>query len=71
MQESNDKELPQELKKLEERNYVFKIRLNEYNSHNGLQNYTATKVYESEQEIIEKKKVKDQTNYAYILGKQN
>ena len=71
MQESDDKELPQELKKLEGRNYVFKIRLNEYNSHNGLQNYTATKVYESEEEIIEKKKVKDQTNYAYILGKQN
>jgi hypothetical protein len=54
MQESDDKELPQELKKLEGRNYVFEIRLNEYNSHNGLQNYTATKVYKSEEEINNK-----------------
>jgi hypothetical protein len=44
MHELDDKELPQELKKLEGRNYVFEIRLNEYNSHNGLQNYIATKV---------------------------
>ena len=56
MQELEDKELPQELKKLEGRNYVFQIHLNEYNSHNGLQNYTATKVYESEEEITNKKK---------------
>jgi hypothetical protein len=69
MQESDDKELPQELKKLEGRNYVFEIHLNEYNSHNGFQNYTATKVYESEEEITDKKKVQYQTNCAYILGK--
>ena len=56
MQELDDKELPQELKKLDGRNYVFEIRLNEYNSHNGLQNYTATKVYELEEEITGKKK---------------
>ena len=31
---------------MEERNYVFEIRLNEYNSDNGLQNYIATKVFE-------------------------
>jgi hypothetical protein len=31
MQEFDYKELPQELKKLEGRNYVFEIRLNEYN----------------------------------------
>ena len=58
MQESDDKELPQELKKLEGRNYVFEIHLNEYNSHNGLQNYIATNVYESKEEITgEKKKI--------------
>ena len=71
MQELEDKELPQELKKLEGRNYVFQIHLNEYNSHNGFQNYTATKVYESEEEMKGKKKVQYQTNCAYISGKQN
>ena len=70
-QESDDKEIPQELKKLEGRNYVFEIRLNECNSHDGLQNYTATKVYESKEEIKGKKKVQCQTNSAYISGKQN
>ena len=66
IQESDDKEIPQELKKLEGRNYVFEIRLNEYNSHDGLQNYTVTKVYESEEEMKGKKKVQCQTNCAYI-----
>ena len=71
MQESDDKDIPQELKKLKGRNYVFKIRINEYNSHDGLQNYTTTKVYELEEEIKGKKKVQCQTNCAYISGKQN
>jgi hypothetical protein len=71
IQESDDKEIPQELKKLEGRNYVFEIRLNEYNSHDGLQNYKATKVYESEEEIKGNNKVQCQTNCAYISGKQN
>ena len=61
-EESNDKDLPQELKKLKGRNYVFKICLTEYNSNYGLQNYTITKVYLSEEEINAKKKRKKRYN---------